>query len=223
MQILDLLGMYSVALMLYLQVFTFSQIDLGPIVLVNLVYLCLTATMPTIFNTQARIVNGFDTGKALPYQLGLQNDVPNHDNNRFDNKYGCGGILISSKFGITADHCLDDTKNMDIDVRVFAGAYKWYGIKGFPAGQPCTSLDALTLNCTHQKVSEKKWATGQSCIRKRSTTCKIGTLVVAVGSSGILKAKQKLHVTFNSNKQDLVDLARKFKRQICFLKNITFW
>ena len=26
-------------------------------------------------------------------------------------------------------------------------------------------------------MSEKKWATGQSCIRKRSTTCKIGTLV----------------------------------------------
>ena len=29
---------------------------------------------------------------------------------------------------------------------------------------------------THPKVSEKKWATGQSCIRKRSTTFKIGTL-----------------------------------------------
>ena len=26
-------------------------------------------------------------------------------------------------------------------------------------------------------MSEKKWATGQSCIRKRSTTSKIGTLV----------------------------------------------
>ena len=29
---------------------------------------------------------------------------------------------------------------------------------------------------THPKVSERKWATGQSCIRKRSTTCKIGNL-----------------------------------------------
>ena len=29
---------------------------------------------------------------------------------------------------------------------------------------------------THPKVSEKKWGTGQSCIRKGSTTCKIGTL-----------------------------------------------
>jgi hypothetical protein len=31
---------------------------------------------------------------------------------------------------------------------------------------------------THRKVSERKLATGQSCIPKRSTTCKIGTLVV---------------------------------------------
>ena len=29
---------------------------------------------------------------------------------------------------------------------------------------------------THPKVSEKKCATGQSCIRERGTTCKIGTL-----------------------------------------------
>ena len=29
---------------------------------------------------------------------------------------------------------------------------------------------------THPKVSEKKWATGRRCIRKRSTTYKIGTL-----------------------------------------------
>ena len=28
----------------------------------------------------------------------------------------------------------------------------------------------LLCCCTHPKVSEKKWATGQSCIRKRSTT-----------------------------------------------------
>ena len=99
--------MCSVALMLCHHVFTFSQIDLGHIVLVNLVYLCLTATMPTIFNTKARIVNGFDTRKALPYQLGIRNDILNDDKV----PYGCGGILISSKFGITADHCVDD----DID------------------------------------------------------------------------------------------------------------
>ena len=27
---------------------------------------------------------------------------------------------------------------------------------------------------THPKVSEKKWATGQSCVGKRSTTVKLG-------------------------------------------------
>jgi hypothetical protein len=31
---------------------------------------------------------------------------------------------------------------------------------------------------THPKVSEKKLATGHSCIRKRSATCKIGTLAI---------------------------------------------
>ena len=114
MQILDLLGMCSVALMLCHQVFTFSQIDLGHIVLVNLVYLCLTATMPTIFNTQARIVNGFDTRKALPYQLGIRLDILNDDKP----PYGCGGILISSKFGITADHCLDDAEDTQYSLKL---------------------------------------------------------------------------------------------------------
>ena len=41
----------------------------------------------------------------------------------------------------------------------------------------CFAVALLLLCCcTHPKVSEKKWATGQSCIRKSSTTCKIGTL-----------------------------------------------
>ena len=31
-------------------------------------------------------------------------------------------------------------------------------------------------------------------------------ILVAVGSSGILKGKQKLGVTFNSDKQDVIDL-----------------
>ena len=35
--------------------------------------------------------------------------------------------------------------------------------------------------------------------------------IVAVGSSGILKGKQKLGVTFNSNKQDVIDFMKIFK------------
>ena len=67
-----------------------------------------TATKPTVFNKQARIVNGFETGKALPYQIGLVNFL------------ACGGILISAKYGITADHCL----NSGDRTIVTAGAYK---------------------------------------------------------------------------------------------------
>ena len=37
--------------------------------------------------------------------------------------------------------------------------------------------------------------------------------LVAVGSSGILKAKQKLGVTFNFNKQDIIDF-KKFSKMI---------
>ena len=33
-------------------------------------------------------------------------------------------------------------------------------------------------------------------------------VVVAVGSSGILKGKQKLEVTFNFNKQDIIDFMK---------------
>ena len=90
--------------------------------------------MPAIFNTETRIVNGFDTRKALPYQLGIRYHILG------DRAYGCGGILISSKFGITADHCVDVTEFMVNDVTVFAGAYKWEG-DGFPDGEPCTSLN----------------------------------------------------------------------------------
>ena len=51
---------------------------------------------------------------------------------------------------------------------------------------------------THPKVSGKKLATGQSCIRKRSTTCKIETLgiqfskiILATLFCGILKLSYK--------------------------------
>ena len=40
-------------------------------------------------------------------------------------------------------------------------------------------------------------------------------LLVAVGSSGILKVKQKLGVTFNFNKQDVIDFT-KFSKMTMF-------
>ena len=42
----------------------------------------------------------------------------------------------------------------------------------------------------------------------------LGTLV-AVGSSGILKAKQKLGVTFNFDKQDVIDFTKFSKMTMC--------
>ncbi len=38
---------------------------------------------------------------------------------------------------------------------------------------------------------------------------------VAVGSSGILKAKQKLGVTFNFDKQDVIDFTKFSKMTMC--------
>ena len=40
-------------------------------------------------------------------------------------------------------------------------------------------------------------------------------LLDAVGSSGILKAKQKLGVTFNFDKQDVIDLTKISKMTMC--------
>ena len=57
-----------------------------------------------------RIVNGFDTEGPLPYQLRIKYKKP------------CGGILISSRFGLTADHCIS-TKYLK-EAIVWAGAYK---------------------------------------------------------------------------------------------------
>ena len=39
--------------------------------------------------------------------------------------------------------------------------------------------------------------------------------LVAVGSSGILKAKQKLGVTFNFDKQDVIDFTKFSKMTMC--------
>ena len=40
-------------------------------------------------------------------------------------------------------------------------------------------------------------------------------LVVAVGSSGILKGKQKLGVTYNFDKQDIIDFTKVSKMKMC--------
>ena len=40
-------------------------------------------------------------------------------------------------------------------------------------------------------------------------------VIVAVGSSGILKAKQKVGVTFNFDKQDIIDFTKLSKMTMC--------
>ena len=49
--------------------------------------------------------------------------------------------------------------------------------------------------------------------RNAGTRCMY--IVVAVGLSGILKAKQKLGVTFNFNKQDVIDFTKFSKMTMC--------
>ena len=41
------------------------------------------------------------------------------------------------------------------------------------------------------------------------------SVIVAVGSSGILKANQKLGVTFNFDKQDVIDFMKFSKMTMC--------
>ena len=41
------------------------------------------------------------------------------------------------------------------------------------------------------------------------------SVIVAVGSSGILKAKQKLGVAFNFDKQDVIDFMKFSKMTMC--------
>lgn len=84
----------------------------------------LLATMPDVLRKTSRnqnglrILNGFRTTGPLPYQLRLSS--------------GCGATLISSKYAITAAHCLPKfPRSMNEAVlnpkyEVVAGAYKKY-------------------------------------------------------------------------------------------------
>ena len=50
-------------------------------------------------NRAGRVVNGFDTGQSLPYQLQL---VLEHNG---ENAHFCGATLVSKKYATTAHHC----------------------------------------------------------------------------------------------------------------------
>ena len=61
-----------------------------------------TADFPKVFqqNSEGRIVNGFDTEKALPYQLSIMVVA-----GLFKKSHICGATLLTSKYAISALHC----------------------------------------------------------------------------------------------------------------------
>ena len=61
-----------------------------------------TADFPKVFqqNSEGRIVNGFDTEKALPYQLSILVVA-----NKYKKSHICGATLLTSKYAISALHC----------------------------------------------------------------------------------------------------------------------
>ena len=76
--------------------------------------------MPDVLTKTSRIENGFRTMGPLPYQLRM--DVGKRRN--------CGATLISSKYAITAAHCLPRWPSsmneaiLNSNYEVVAGAYK---------------------------------------------------------------------------------------------------
>ena len=54
-----------------------------------------------------------------------------------------------------------------------------------------------------------------NCLGALYKELKVPWTIVAVTSSGILKAKQKLGVTFNFDKQDVIDLTKFSKMTMC--------
>ena len=85
------------------------------------------ADFPDVFkNQEGRVVNGFDTGQALPYQLQLVFDVEGYKKQHF-----CGATLVTEKYATSAYHCFAIQKYQDekinqvyLDwVTVIAGQY----------------------------------------------------------------------------------------------------
>ena len=50
-------------------------------------------------NRAGRVVNGFDTGQSLPYQLQLVLELTG------GNLHFCGATLVTKKYATTAHHC----------------------------------------------------------------------------------------------------------------------
>ena len=64
------------------------------------------ADFPDVFkNREGRVVNGFDTGQALPYQLQL---VFGDQQQHF-----CGATLVTEKYATSAYHCFAIQKYQD--------------------------------------------------------------------------------------------------------------
>ena len=59
-------------------------------------------------NQEGRVVNGFDTGQALPYQLQLVFDVEGYKKQHF-----CGATLVTEKYATSAYHCFAIQKYQD--------------------------------------------------------------------------------------------------------------
>ena len=87
------------------------------------------ADFPRVFQQNKRIVNGFDTEKALPYQLSIL--LKGSLLSNYKDQHLCGATLLTSTFAISALHCfiLLDESNGPWEViplhnfRIVAGRY----------------------------------------------------------------------------------------------------
>ena len=68
---------------------------------------------------------------------------------------------------------------------------------------------------TSRGTGSKYWAALLTLVEQKSKQTAID-IIDAVTSSGILKAKQKLGVTFNFDKQDVIDLTKFSKMTMCW-------
>ena len=85
-----------------------------------------TADFPKVLQQNERIVNGFDTEKALPYQLSILLQL-----HYYQDQHICGATLLTSRYAISALHCfiILDESNGPWEVRplhkfrIVAGRY----------------------------------------------------------------------------------------------------